>query len=141
MLDLSELSELSFYERWNSELRMLKAVVDEHGSSALRLKDAYLNNPKRTEQLLDTFPMSSVLKKVGGLAGGGGAQVDCRKGGSWGDCERRGGRGEGEEVAPTDGGPVEKRDVHPVVLETHAVLESVVEGWSVRGAGAWIEIA
>lgn len=43
---------------------MLKAVVDEHGPSALRLKDAYVNNPKRTEQLLDAFPMSSVLKKV-----------------------------------------------------------------------------
>lgn len=43
---------------------MLKAVVEEHGASALRLKDAYVNNPKRTEQLLDTFPMSSALKKV-----------------------------------------------------------------------------
>lgn len=52
------------FPRCTSELRMLKAVVDEHGSSALRLKDAYVNNPKRMEQLLDTFPMSSVLKKV-----------------------------------------------------------------------------
>ena len=43
---------------------MLKAVVDEHGPSALRLKDTYVNDPKRMEQLLDTFPMSSVLKKV-----------------------------------------------------------------------------
>ncbi|CAM9573657.1 unnamed protein product [Pylaiella littoralis] len=53
-----------------SELRMLKAVVDEHGdgdsssTSAFRLKGAYVNNPKRMEQLVETFPMSSVLKKV-----------------------------------------------------------------------------
>ncbi len=48
---------------------MLKAVVDEHGegtpTSAFRLKAAYVNDPKRMEQVLDTFPMSSVLKKVG----------------------------------------------------------------------------
>ena len=45
---------------------MLKAVVDEHGerSSAYRLKAAYANDPKRMEQVLETFPMSSVLKKV-----------------------------------------------------------------------------
>lgn len=49
---------------------MLKAVVDEHGdgdsssTSAFRLKGAYVNNPKRMEQLVETFPMSSVLKKV-----------------------------------------------------------------------------
>lgn len=53
-----------------SELRMLKAVVDEHGngggmSGAFRLKEAYVKDPKRMGQLLDTFPMSSVLKKVG----------------------------------------------------------------------------
>lgn len=49
---------------------MLKGVVDEHGngggmSGAFRLKEAYVKNPKRMGQLLDTFPMSSVLKKVG----------------------------------------------------------------------------
>eukprot|EP00752_Nemacystus_decipiens_P004884 g4444.t1 len=52
-----------------SELRMVKAVVDEHGDgttlpTAFRLKEAYVNDPKRLEQVLDTFPMSSVLKKV-----------------------------------------------------------------------------
>ncbi|CAB1110940.1 unnamed protein product [Ectocarpus sp. CCAP 1310/34] len=52
-----------------SELRMLKAVVDEHGngggmSGAFRLKEAYVKDPKRMGQLLDTFPMSSVLKKI-----------------------------------------------------------------------------
>lgn len=47
-----------------SELRMLKAIVDEDGTAALRLKDDYLRDSKRREQLLETFPMSSVLKKV-----------------------------------------------------------------------------
>lgn len=58
----------------NSELRMVSAVVDEHGdgatlSKAFRLKAAYANDPKRMEQVLDTFPMSSVLKKVRFTAG------------------------------------------------------------------------
>lgn len=44
---------------------MLKGVVDDAGPSHYRLKEAYGHNPKRTEQLLDTFPMASVLKKVG----------------------------------------------------------------------------
>lgn len=52
----------------NSDLRMLKALVDEHRDGprggAFRLKEAFVNDPKRVEQLLDTFPMSSVLKKV-----------------------------------------------------------------------------
>lgn len=49
---------------------MVSAVVDEHGDGtslppkAFRLKEAYVNDPKRMDQLLDTFPMSSVLKKV-----------------------------------------------------------------------------
>lgn len=46
---------------------MLKAVVDEHDDDttpAFRLKAAYVNDPKRMEQLVETFPMSSVLKKV-----------------------------------------------------------------------------
>lgn len=43
---------------------MVNAVVDEHGDKAFRLKEAYVNDPKRMEQVLDTFPMSSVLKKV-----------------------------------------------------------------------------
>lgn len=46
---------------------MLKAIVDEEGASCLRLKNGYLNDSKRTAQLLDTFPMSSVLKKVDNL--------------------------------------------------------------------------
>lgn len=50
---------------------MVKAVVDEHidGTAvpqAYRLKAAYVNDPKRLGQVLDTFPMSSVLKKVSG---------------------------------------------------------------------------
>lgn len=47
-----------------SELRMLKAIVDEDGTSALMLKDLYLSDRKKTAQLLETFPLSSVLKKV-----------------------------------------------------------------------------
>lgn len=48
---------------------MVNAVVDEHRDGtalpkAFRLKEAYVNDPKRMEQVLDTFPMSSVLKKV-----------------------------------------------------------------------------
>lgn len=47
-----------------SELRMLKAIVEEEGVSALRLKELYLRDPKKMAQLLETFPMSTVLKKV-----------------------------------------------------------------------------
>lgn len=68
-LSLPRLTLYNQITNCNSELRMVSAVVDEHGDGvtlpkAFRLKAAYVNDPKRMEQVLDTFPMSSVLKKV-----------------------------------------------------------------------------
>ncbi|CAM9552293.1 unnamed protein product [Choristocarpus tenellus] len=47
-----------------SELRMLSALTEEAGCLHLRVRSSYTSDKKKTTQLLNAFPMSSVLKKV-----------------------------------------------------------------------------
>ncbi|CAM9347910.1 unnamed protein product [Hapterophycus canaliculatus] len=102
---------------------MLKALVDEHcdgsRSGAFRLKEAFVNDPKRVEQLLDTFPMSSVLKKVQPIGSAQRCQLHRRLislslagacvGGSY-----RGGDGGGGGGGGSGGGSGSGRGVGPV---------------------------
>ncbi|CAM9953933.1 unnamed protein product, partial [Discosporangium mesarthrocarpum] len=48
-----------------SELRMLSGLVeDTNCPHHLHVRDAYVQDPHKTAQLLEAFPLSSVLKKV-----------------------------------------------------------------------------
>ncbi len=79
-----------------AELRLLNAVMaDNPAQNCLRLRDQYLNNPARTAQLLETFPLAAATKKVQSSGSSGRCQVHRRGGSTLSAAGCGGGHGHG----------------------------------------------